>query len=79
MATELQKMRALEDADYTYPEPWHKYEKCVVFIQGLAKIDKYSNEQLEKIINSTNSNEPAFIEAWVMIKCRNILEEIGEE
>ena len=33
--TELDKMRAMEDAGYSYPEPWHKYEKCVKFIKEI--------------------------------------------
>lgn len=61
--TELEKMRAMQCAGYSYPEPWEKYEKCVLFIQKIVADERIipnlrlQAEHILRLIGEWNEKE----------------------
>ncbi len=55
-----------------------KYQRLLEFVSTLTKKDKYDDYNIQKILDICPSDHPAFVEAFVMKKSRDLLKEIGE-
>lgn len=57
-----------------------KHERYLIlldFVKKLAKQEKYNDKQLNFILCNTDEDSSAYVEAWIMIKAREILNEIN--
>jgi hypothetical protein len=55
-----------------------KYQKILQLIKDFSKLEKYTDETIKNIVIIAPHSDPAFVEAWVIMKCRALLKEIGE-